>query len=324
MAVWLSVGLGPACGVGVDPSAQVDEPVDVIWDGDAAASTPGAPLPSSLRQLAQRAQRAYVKASNTGAYDYFGTSIALSADGSTLAVGALGEDSAGGDQADESLVQSGAVYVFQRRGKTWIQQAYLKAGNAGSGDFFGTSVALSADGSTLAVAAPWEASAATGIDGDETDDSAPGAGAVYVFQRRGKTWSQEAYLKASNTDADDNFGFDISLSADGSTLAVGVPWEDSAATGVGGDQADDSAGNAAAYDFFGYTVALSSDGSTLAASATAEDSAAIGVGGDPADDSAMDAGAVYVLARTGATSATFAGAVYVFDRRQQGGPHAVP
>jgi trimeric autotransporter adhesin len=322
LTVCLSVGVASACGTDLDPPAQTDGQVDVAPTG---ASVPGAPVDAPIRPLAQRA---YVKAGNTGAYDYFGSSVALSADGLTLAVGALGEDSgargANGADADESIPQSGAVYVYRRRGQTWIQQAYLKASNPGAEDFFGTSVALSADGSTLAVAAPREASAATGVDGDQTDDSAPGAGAVYVFTRRGQTWTQQAYLKASNTDVDDNFGFDLALSADGSTLAVGVPWEDSEATGIGGDQADDSAEssgavyvftrtgvtwrqqayikapNTEAYDLFGYTVALSGDGATLAVSATAEDSAAIGGHGDPSDESATDAGAVYVLARTSA------------------------
>lgn len=102
-------------------------------------------------------------------------------------------------------------------------------------------MALSADGSTLAVGAPDESSIATGIDGVQLDNSAPDAGAVYVFVRDGMgSWSQQAYVKASNTDTGDNFGIDVALSADGSMLAVGASHEDSSATGIGGDQADDS------------------------------------------------------------------------------------
>jgi hypothetical protein len=60
---------------------------------------------------------AYVKASNTEASDDFGFSVALTGDGSTLAVGAFGEDSSatgvGGNQADSSASQAGAVYVYQ-------------------------------------------------------------------------------------------------------------------------------------------------------------------------------------------------------------------
>lgn len=71
--------------------------------------------------------------------------------------------------------------------------SYVKASNTDPHDQFGFSLALSSDGSTLAVDAPNEASAATGIDGDQGDNSAPFAGAVYVFTRSGTAWSQQAY-----------------------------------------------------------------------------------------------------------------------------------
>ena len=64
------------------------------------------------------AQQTFVKGSNNEAYDEFGGSVALSGDGRTMVVGARGEDSsaqgANGDQADNSLDESGAVYVFTR------------------------------------------------------------------------------------------------------------------------------------------------------------------------------------------------------------------
>jgi hypothetical protein len=177
----------------------------------------------------QRLQRNAVKASNTGAGDFFGRSVALSADGSTLAVGAVGEASnatgVNGNQSDNSASGSGAVYVFTRTGSTWAQQAYVKASNSSFGDFFGRSVALSADGSTLAVGADGEDSNATGVNGNQSDNSASGSGAVYVFTRTGSTWAQQAYVKASNTGADDRLGERVALSADGSTLAVGASGE---------------------------------------------------------------------------------------------------
>ena len=55
-----------------------------------------------------------------------------------------------------------------------------------------------------------------------------------MFTRNGTTWTQQAYIKASNIDADDNFGYSVSLSGD--TLAVGAPEEDSNATGINGDE----------------------------------------------------------------------------------------
>jgi hypothetical protein len=195
-------------------------------------------------------QQAYVKASNTGSFDRFGRSVALSADGNTLAVGANREDSnaigVGGDQTDNSLADAGAVYVYSRSGSTWVQQAYVKASNTGADDNFGNSVALSADGNTLAVGAPWEDSNAIGVNGNQANNLSPGAGAVYVFSRSGSTWVQQAYVKASNTGADDYFGENVALSADGNTLAVGATREDSNANGIGGDQTNNSASNAGA------------------------------------------------------------------------------
>ncbi len=112
----------------------------------------------------------------------------MSGDGNTLAVGAIGESSAatgiGGSQTDNSAADAGAAYVFTRSisiAATWAQQVYVKASNTGSGDHFGTSAALSSDGTTLAVGATGEDSSATGIGGSQTDNSAAGAGAVYVF-----------------------------------------------------------------------------------------------------------------------------------------------
>jgi hypothetical protein len=123
---------------------------------------------------------------------------------------------------------------------------YVKASNTAAGDEFGLALALSADGSTLAVGAHREDSNATGIGGDSADNSATDSGAVYVFTRASGVWSQQAYVKASNTAAGDEFGLALALSADGSTLAVGAHREDSNATGIGGDQAEDSAVDAGA------------------------------------------------------------------------------
>lgn len=72
--------------------------------------------------------------------------------------------------------------MFTPSASTWSQQAYLKASNTGSDDHVGTSVALSADGNTLAAGADEERSLATGINGDQEDDSpVSGAGAVYLY-----------------------------------------------------------------------------------------------------------------------------------------------
>ena len=274
---------------------------------------PGAP--TKTYTIAVLPATVYLKASNTGANDIFGGSISLSGD--TLAVGAYQESSnatgVNGNQADNSALNSGAVYVFVRSGTTWTQQAYLKASNTGLTDGFGSGVSLSSD--TLAVGAYRESSNATGTNGKQADNSAPSSGAVYVFLRSGTTWTQQAYLKASNTGAGDQFGSTVSLSGD--TLAVGAYQESSDATGRNGNQANNSAVNSgAAYlftrsgatwtqqsylkasntdggDQFGGAVSLS--GSTLAVGAFSEASNATGVNGSQTNNSVPGSGAVYIF-----------------------------
>jgi len=289
-------------------------------------------------------QTSYIKASNAEAYDYFGdgggnqghngNSIALSGDGSTMVVGAPYESSGSRgvneNQNDNSAYASGAVYMLARQGSSWVQQAYIKASNTDQSDHFGASVALSRDGNTLAVASPWESSAATGIDGDQHDNSLRQAGAVYVFSRAGSTWTQQAYIKASNTGRagegevpgdGDQFGYSLALSGDGNTLAVGAISEDGAAQQVNGNERDDSQQSSGAVyvfnrtgpswtqqaylkgshlqagDMLGFAVALSFDGHTLVTSAFDERGSGRTING-PRDNTAGGAGALYVFARS--------------------------
>ena len=254
-------------------------------------------------------QQAYVKASNTGARDFFGNSVALigrrlDAGGRRLGSRASAATGIDGNQADDSAFVAGAVYVFTRSGAAWSQQAYVKASNTGAGDHFGYSVALSADGSTLAVGADY---------GDH------GVGAAYVLTRSGAVWSQQASVEASSAGTGLYFGNSVSLSGDGATLAVGSYFEPSAATGIDGDETSAvatgagavftfkrsgtawirqsyvKASNTSTYAEFGWSVALSSDGATLAVGAYKEPSTATGIDGDQASHSAPDAGAVYVF-----------------------------
>ena len=276
----------------------------------------------ALKVTCTQFAEAYVKASNTGAGDWFGFSVAMS--GNTLAVSAYREDSSAtgvnDDQTNDNAPDSGAVYIFTRSGTTWSQQAYLKASNTDTGDWFGHSIALS--GNTLAVGAPIEDSNANVIDGDQGNSSAArSSGAVYVFTRSGTTWSQQAYLKASNSGAGDRFGLWVALSDD--TLAVSADREDSSATESTGDQTDDNAtdsgavyiftrsgttwsqqaylkaSNSGAGDRFGLSIALLGD--TLAVGAPFEDSNTTVIDGDQGNNSATNSGAVYVFTRSGNT-----------------------
>lgn len=291
--------------------------VSISADGNTlAVSTPGERNEEGAAYVFTRndgswQEQAYLKASNPEGQicntelpncyrwgDAFGTGLDLSDDGNTLAIGAPGEDSAAiginGDQGDNSSRGRGAVYVFVRNDEAWQQQAYVKANfDYDHPTAFGAAVALSATGDTLAVGTPGDDSIATGINGVQSGYIFEGvsSGAVYVFERTEVSWQQQAFVKASNTDQSDDFGGGaLSLSADGNTLAVGASQEESAAIGINGDQADNSATLAgAAYvltrtagiwqqraylkatdtqerDRFGRSLSLSADGQSLAVS----------------------------------------------------------
>lgn len=174
-------------------------------------------------------QQAHLYSETTGASTLFGWSVSLSGDGKTLAIGAPSES-----------VSTGAVYVYAHIEEHWIQQVRLNASNARQYAYFGISLSLSMNGNTLAVGADEEFSAFTGVNAEQNDALARASGAVYMFVRDGGDWHQQAYLKASNTDGRDKFGAAISISLDGNTLAVGAVNEQSSATGINGDQTDNS------------------------------------------------------------------------------------
>ena len=290
---------------------------------------------SASQVQAQTTQEAYVKASTVDRLDGFGQCISLSGD--TKVVTALGEDSGAtgidGDQSDSSGNGSGAAYVFVRDANGgWTQQAYLKQSNTEARDNFGFSCAI--DGDTLVIGARWEDSNARGANGDQSDNSSFNPGAAYVFVRSGTTWTQQAYLKASNTppfddgiDKGDAFG--VAVAIDGDTIVVGAPYEDSGSRGVNGDgENNDVLDSGAAYvftrngttwteqaylkqsntgitddqgarDSFGVSVSVSGD--TIAVGAPGEDSGSTGIDGEQFNNDAVSAGAVYVFTRSGAT-----------------------
>lgn len=148
-------------------------------------------------------------ASDAAASDWFGNAVALDADGDTLAVGAPQDTNSVGSY-------TGSVYVFTRSGSSWSQQQRLQAASGGSYESFGSSVALSDDGNTLAI----------GAVGD--NGTAASSGSVHIFTRSGSSWTAQQELKASDAAANDHAGFSVSLSSDGNTLAIGAPDDDNA------------------------------------------------------------------------------------------------
>src|SRR5262245_45840285 len=164
--------------------------------------------------------------------------------------------------------------------RTVTQTAYLKASTPHAMDHFGCGgvnqghtgqgVSISADGSTLAVGAPHEASGSAGINGNQNDTSVFDAGAVYVFTRNGARWQQQAYLKPSTPKTDAEFGHAVALSADGNTLVVSAYWDSSKAIGINGDEKDASIPQAGAIYVFTRTGAMWRQQAYIKASNTGE------------------------------------------------------
>jgi hypothetical protein len=183
---------------------------------------------------------------------------------------------------------------------------YFKASNTDAGDHFGRNLVMSANGSTLAVGAPGESSAATGVNGNQADNSSANSGAVYVFRRSGRRWAQEAYLKGGVNHLGQGFGAPVdtftrvlAMSADGSWLAVGAPAEGIAPARAGAVYLFKRdlqgawslattlrAPTRIANDQFGFSVDMSQDGRTLKVSSLA-----------PVDGAGNPAGRTHIYVR---------------------------
>ncbi len=209
----------------------------------------------------------------------FGSAVAISDDGTKLAVGAQFNDTGGTDR--------GAVYLFDLNGDDVYYTAKIADGNGVSldnGDKFGAAVALNNDGSTLVVGAP----------NDHTNGT--NFGAVYVLSVGGVAWGDtvaQLGKLASNTAG--NFGDAVAVSGDGTKLAVGIPKNNAGGTRRGAVRLYTIENSGNTYSFkpqatythgsvletttlylknseqFGYSVALSGDGSKLAVGAIGYD-----------------------------------------------------
>lgn len=170
--------------------------------------------------LAGFVQESYLKSSNLDSGDEMGSSVAIDADTAVSGIPYF-ENSAASN--------SGAALVFVRSTRTWSEQQLIVPSYVDANDQFGYSVALSGD--TLVIGSPKEDSNSTGISTlENSNDSAPDSGAVFVYTRSGSTWSLEAYIKASNNMPNNQFGYSVAL--DGDTLVVGAPFEDGNQTSV--------------------------------------------------------------------------------------------
>ncbi|QEY18502.1 hypothetical protein D0C16_22500 [Cellvibrio sp. KY-GH-1] len=278
----------------------------------------------------------YVKAPNGEAFDNFGWSFALSADGKTLAIGAPAEDSkaigVNGDTANNDSVNAGAAYVFIKENGVWVQEAYLKASNTEQpnlnssrflpNDRFGYKVSISDDGNTLAVSALLEDARSTGINcnqdnyelrttnssnssGDPSGNTYSAVdynnGAVYVFTRSNKVWTQEAFVKSSYVAQELRFGETLALSGDGKTLAVGATSDSLAISGILMYQASSMPECLEYYP-------SSSSSSTSSSSSSSSNSSASSTSSSSSSNSAASA----------YTGGSGSGSVHIFIRREDG------
>ena len=274
------------------PTSLVTDGTTLTWVVDDTRAV----YPVTIDPVVVSASAATARFTGGAAGDQFGRSVALSSDGTTVLVGAWQNDTAG-------VTNAGAAYIFEKGGG-WSSKSASAAtaqftGGATS-DQFGYSVALSSDGTTALV-------------GAITNDTAfSEAGAAYIFEKGGG-WSSKSASAATaqftGSAEDDEFGYSVALSSDGTTALVGAWRNDTAFSDAGaayifekgGGWSSKSASAAtaqltggAASDRFGTSVSLSSDGTTALVGAIYNDTAF------------TDAGAAYIFGKGGGWSSTSA------------------
>ena len=191
---------------------------------------------------------------NPAANDFFGGSVSISADGLYALVGAYGDDTV----AEGNNVGSAHVYV--RTGTSWSHQKELFHPNLAANDFFGRSVSISGDGLYALIGVAYD------------DTGASGAGSAQVYVRTGTSWAWQAELVHPTPAANDEFGYSVSISADGLYALIGAYRDDTGGSNAGSAQVYVRTGTSwawqtelvhptpAAGDFFGYSVSISGDG----------------------------------------------------------------
>lgn len=270
----------------------------------------------------------YLKASNAEAYDATEMHLDITSDGTVFVVSAAGEDSCfRNDQSNNNCTTegetrsgfgAGAAYVFEKNDDgVWAQKAYLKPDVVDIDDYW-EEVAISDDGLTIVMGSIYEDSCSTKINQGSGNNDCTMAGAAVVFEKLASgEWVQTHYLKASNAESEDRFGFAVDINSDGTVIAVGATGEDSnSADNPNNNEMEDSGAvyifdkvdgqwtqtnyikspNPSVYARFGEVKAtfLSKDGLKLVAGSHREDS---GSSIDPSDTKLEDSGAVFVYER---------------------------
>ena len=193
--------------------------------------------------------------------DLSGLSISLSSDGSVVAIGANLNDGNGNN--------SGHARVYRNLSDVWTQIGSDIDGKA-EGDESGSSVSLSSDGSVVAIGAPFN------------DDNGNNSGHVRVYRNLSDVWTQIGSEIDGEVEGDQS-GSSVSLSSDGSVIAIGAPFNDGNGFRSGHvrvyrnlsdvwTQIGSEINGESVVDQSGSSASLSSDGSVVAIGAIFSDS----------------------------------------------------
>jgi hypothetical protein len=239
-------------------TAFVGSPYDNSYTGSAYIFEKG----SSWSSMTETAK---LTASSGAGGDYFGYSVSISDNGSTVLVGAYRSDSPSTDQ--------GSGYIFEKVGGTWIERAQLTTSDTNDQEKLGNFVSISGDGSTA-------------LMGSEMNNNA--AGAAYIFEKPGSGWTTTSTYTAKLTAENiygggDYLGHCLSISGDGNTVIAGAPGNTSTNGSAYIFKKPDSgwsnmtetteltASDGAANDRFGRGVCISDDGSKAIVGASRDD-----------------------------------------------------
>jgi hypothetical protein len=263
------VGAVDECGVcnGSGPIEMVIESITILYDSVYAAQIDewwvfevGADTVMTFECAPAGWNQLGADLDGEAAYDQSGYSVSLSSDGSTVAIGAQYNDGNGSN--------AGHVRIYAWDGASWNKLGADLDGEA-AGDQSGWSVSLSSDGSTVAIGAK------------SNDGNGSNAGQVRIYAWDGASWNKLGADLDGEADGDQS-GYSVSLSSDGSTVAIGAPsndgngsnagqvriyaWDGASWNQLGADLDGEADG-----DQIGYSVSLSSDGSTVAIGAPGND-----------------------------------------------------
>ncbi len=218
------------------------------------------------------------------ATERYGYDLSMSNDGTRLIVGT--RDGGGSSRDGKVYVYTYSSGSFQDSTVKVIQASDVAT--AGNGAAFGYSVSMSGDGTKFVA----------GAEGHDTGGTNIGAAYVFTYNSASDTWSEQEKIQASDKQAEDKFGYCVSMSNDGTTIVATAPYEDTSGNsgsdagavyiykyangswfGSGGAnetklQASDNDGSA----LYGWSAALNSDGTKLIVGARYEDSGGVNRG----------------------------------------------